>query len=230
MAKSMTADTCRRNKRPAWHGCRSAQTSGCRGRPASHQCNGPCRATENFASLSFCLAPPKKPNDSPAACWPPISSPHPGRVLPVIAAIRATSSAIATSGANACLQGNFVQRRVGDIAFEVDAQRGPLGAGSRQPENDARSVVEQDPDALLRAARSVDRIDVAEIVGGFDAQGRRSPFRRASAAFAAAAQTTSRPCRSQSPRSRAENKRCGRNDASARGRSARPIRCARRGY
>ena len=66
------------------------------------------------------------------------------------------------------LQRNPVLRRISHVALKIDAQGGALGAGTRQPENDARSVVEQNPDALLLATRSVDRIDVTEIVGRLD--------------------------------------------------------------
>ena len=56
----------------------------------------------------------------------------------------------------------------GDVALQVDPQGGPLGAGAREPQHHPAAVVEQHPQALARADRTVHRVGVAEIVGGAD--------------------------------------------------------------
>ena len=71
----------------------------------------------------------------------------------------------AISGASAACVSTLLARRVGLEALEVDAERRAFGAGARQAKHDARAVVEDDADALLRRHRAVDRIGVGEVVG-----------------------------------------------------------------
>ena len=53
----------------------------------------------------------------------------------------------------------------GHITLQVDADRGALGAGSRQANHDTAAVVQQDAKPLAFGDGAVDWIDVAEVVG-----------------------------------------------------------------
>src|SRR5262249_7032393 len=63
------------------------------------------------------------------------------------------------------LRGLAVAGGIGLVALEVEAQRGALGAGAREPEDDARLVLEHDAHALVLSARAVHRVGVGEVVG-----------------------------------------------------------------
>jgi hypothetical protein len=95
-----------------------------------------------------------------------------GALRPVRAAMPAIGSAISISGRSAscwlCLVGSGLE------ALEVDPEHGAGGPGAGQAGDNPGGAREQEPNALPRADRAVDRVGVAEVVGALE----HEPFER----------------------------------------------------